>query len=183
MAEVPPGPPVLETMVAEVYGPTQQGQIALAGQIRNIFKRTDGVVDTDWYVEDDQTEYRLIADKEKAALSGVSNEEIARTLQSASQGSAVGLMHVDSSKEDVPIVVRLNRADRSSIDQLLTLRVPGADGKQIPLSDLVHVEKTIIDKSIYHKNLMPVTYVTADLAGPLKAPYMPFCKSALRSTS
>jgi multidrug efflux pump subunit AcrB len=170
VAEVPPGPPVLETMVAEVYGPTQQGQIQLAGQIREIFGRTDGVVDTDWYVEDDQTEYRLIADKEKAAMGGVSDEEIARTIQSASEGYAAGLMHVDSSKEDVPIIVRLNRADRSSLDQLLTLRVPGSEGKQIPLSDLVHIEKTVIDKSIYHKNLMPVTYVTADLAGTIESP-------------
>ena len=170
VAEVPPGPPVLETMVAEVYGPTQQGQIQLAGQIRDIFRRTEGVVDTDWYVEDDQMEYRLIADREKAAISGVSNEEIARTLQSASEGYATGLMHVDSSKEDVPILVRLNRADRSSLDRLLTLRVPGSEGKQIPLSDLVHVEKTVIDKSIYHKNLMPVTYVTADLAGTIESP-------------
>jgi len=170
VAEVPPGPPVLETMVAEVYGPTQQGQIELASRIRDIFRRTDGVVDTDWYVEDDQLEYRVIADKEKAAISGVSDEEIARTIQSASEGLAIGLMHADSSKEDVPIVVRLNRADRSSLDQLLSLRVPGADGKQIPLAELVHIEKTVIDKSIYHKNLMPVTYVVADLAGTIESP-------------
>ncbi len=170
VAEVPPGPPVLETMVAEVYGPTQQGQITLAAQIRDIFKRTNGVVDADWYVEDDQTEYRLLVDKERAAISGVTDDQIARTIQSASEGYSAGLMHVDSSKEDVPIVVRVNRADRSSISQLLTLRVPGSDGKQIPLSDLVHVEKTLIDKSIYHKNLMPVTYVTADLAGTIESP-------------
>jgi multidrug efflux pump subunit AcrB len=170
VAEVPPGPPVLETMVAEVYGPTQQGQVELARQIRDIFRRTGGVVDTDWYVEDNQLEYRVVADKEKAAISGVSDEEIARTIQSASEGLATGLMHADSSKEDVPIVVRLNRASRSSLDQLLSLRVPGADGKQIPLAELVHIEKTVIDKSIYHKNLMPVTYVTADLAGTIESP-------------
>ena len=80
VAEVPPGPPVLETMVTEVYGPTQKGQIELASKIRDIFRHTDGVVDADWYLEDDQTEDRLIVDKEKAALSGVSTEDIARTL-------------------------------------------------------------------------------------------------------
>ena len=128
------------------------------------------MVDTDWYVEDDQAEYRLIADKEKAAISGVSNDEIARTIQAASEGYTAGLMHVDSAKEDVPIMVRLNRADRSSLARLLTLRVPGTNGKQIPLSDLVRMEKTVIDKSIYHKNLMPVTYVTADLAGTIESP-------------
>jgi multidrug efflux pump subunit AcrB len=170
VAEVPPGPPVLETMVAEVYGPTQAGQMELARQIRDIFRRTEGVVDTDWYLEDDQVEYRLIPDREKAALSGISDDEIARSIQSASAGYTAGLMHVDSSKEDVPVVIRLNRADRSSLDRLLTLRVAGADSKQIPLSDLVHLEKNLIDKSIYHKNLMPVTYVTADLAGTIESP-------------
>ena len=142
----------------------------MARQIRDIFRRTDGVVDTDWYVEDDQVEYRLVPDKEKAALSGVSNAEIARSVQSASAGYTAGLMHVDSAKEDVPVVIRLNRADRSSIDRLLTLRVKGVDNQQIPLSDLVHLEKSVIDKSIYHKNLMPVTYVTADLAGTIESP-------------
>ncbi len=165
VAEVPPGPPVLETMVTEVYGPTQQGQIELARQIREIFRKTNGVVDADWYVEDDQTEDRLIIDKEKAALSGISTEDIARTLQSASSGFAVGLLHVDASKEDVPVVVRLDRAERSSIDRLLSLRV-----NQVPLFELVHIKKTVIDKSIYHKNLMPVTYVTADLAGTIESP-------------
>ncbi len=165
VAEVPPGPPVLETMVAEIYGPTQQGQIDLARKVRDVFRTTDGVVDADWYVEDDQTEYRIIPDKEKAALSGISTADIAQTLQTASAGFAAGLLHVDSSKEDVPVVVRLDRAERSSLDRLLTLRVG-----QVPLSELVHVEKTSIDKSIYHKNLMPVTYVTADLAGVIESP-------------
>ena len=78
VAEVPPGPPVLQTLVAEVYGPSQDGRIGLARQIRDLFRRTDGIVDVDWYVEDDQPEYRLIVDNEKASLNGVSEDDVAR---------------------------------------------------------------------------------------------------------
>src|SRR5580765_3309588 len=86
VAEVPPGPPVLQTLVAEVYGPAQDGRIRIAKQIRDLWKRTDGVVDVDWYVEDDQPKYRLLVDKVKAALNGISEDEIARTVQVASAG-------------------------------------------------------------------------------------------------
>ena len=84
VAEVPPGPPVLETLVAEVYGPSMERRIALARQIRDLFKQTKGVVDVDWYVEDDQTKYRLLVDEEKAALNGISEDDIARAMQMAS---------------------------------------------------------------------------------------------------
>ncbi len=79
VAEVPPGPPVLETLVAEVYGPEWKERIDRAA-IRDLWKRTDGVVDVDWYVEDDQPKYRLVVDKEKAALNGISEEDIARAM-------------------------------------------------------------------------------------------------------
>jgi multidrug efflux pump subunit AcrB len=170
VAEVPPGPPVLETLVAEVYGPTQHGQIALAKQIKERFQQTAGVVDTDWYVEDNQTEYRLIVDKEKAALSGVSEQEIAQTMEAGATGQAAGLLHVPTAKEDIPILVRLARQDRSDMNAFQTLPVQGAGGQTIPLGNLVHTEQTTIDKSIYHKNLLPVTYVTADLAGQIESP-------------
>jgi multidrug efflux pump subunit AcrB len=170
IAEVPPGPPVLETLVAEVYGPTQQGQIALAQQIKERFQQTGGVVDTDWYVEDNQTEYRLIVDKEKAALSGVSEQEIAQTMEAAASGRAAGLLHVPTAKEDIPMLVRLARQDRSDMNAFQTLPLRGASGQTIPLGDLVHTEQTTVDKSIYHKNLLPVTYVTADLAGQIESP-------------
>jgi multidrug efflux pump subunit AcrB len=165
VAEVPPGPPVLETMVTEVYGPTQQGQIELARQIREIFRKTDGVVDTDWYVgrrSDRRSPHRRQREsRSQRNLYGRHRPHFAiRLLWIRGR-----LLHADASKEDVPVVVRLDRADRSSIDRLLSLRVG-----QVPLSELVHVEKTVIDKSIYHKNLMPVTYVTADLAGAIESP-------------
>jgi multidrug efflux pump subunit AcrB len=170
VAEVPPGPPVLQTLVAEVYGPSLNGRIELARRMRDLFKRTDGVVDVDWYVEDDQPKYRLIVDNEKAALNGVSEDDIARGMEVASAGYAAGLLHEPSEKEDIPLKVRLGRSDRSDIDRLQTLKVAGREGHLIALTELVRVEKVFEDKSIYHKNLLPVTYVTADIAGSMESP-------------
>ncbi|HSW50622.1 MAG TPA: efflux RND transporter permease subunit [Bryobacteraceae bacterium] len=170
VAEVPPGPPVLQTLVAEIYGPTQQGQIALARQVREIFEKTDGIVDVDWYVEDDQPKYRLLIDKEKAALHGISEDDVAQTMRVASAGAVAGLLHVDSEKEDVAIRVRLDRATRSDLERIQSLRIQGRTGALVPLRELVRVEQTVADKSIYHKNLMPVTYVTADVAGAMESP-------------
>jgi multidrug efflux pump subunit AcrB len=170
VAEVPPGPPVLQTLVAEVYGPAQDGRIRIARQIRDLWKRTDGVVDVDWYVEDDQPMYRLLVDKEKAALNGISEDEIARTMQLASAGYPAGLLHVDSAKEDVPLMVRLDRASRSDVDRLQNLNVMGRSGRLVALRELVKVTQAVEEKSIYHKNLMPVTYVTGDVAGAMESP-------------
>ncbi len=173
VAEVPPGPPVLQTLVAEIYGPTEENRLALANKVIAIFKSTPGVVDTDWYIEADQPRARFVIDKEKAALNGISAETIAETLRIAVGGAAVDLMHVPREKEDVDIVLQLPRASRTTPDELLALRVrstvnPGAP--LVPLRELVKVEHTLVDKSIYHKNLMPVTYVIGDVAGVVESP-------------
>ena len=165
VAEVPPGPPVLETLVAEVYGPGLDRRIALARQIRDLFKQTKGVVDVDWYVEDDQSKYILSVDKEKAAISGISEDEIARAVQVASAGYQAGLLHTDAAKEDVSLTVRLDRATRSDLSRIEQLKIG-----HVALGELVHIEKVTEDKSIYHKNLMPVTYVVADIAGEIESP-------------
>jgi multidrug efflux pump subunit AcrB len=170
VAEVPPGPPVLETLVAEVYGASMERRTALARQIRELFKQTKGVVDVDWYVEDDQAQAHILVDEEKAALNGISEEDIARAVQVASAGRQAGLLHQEVEKEDVPVIVRLDRASRSDLEQMEGLKIGGLNGRQVALGELVHVEKSIEDKSIYHKNLMPVTYVTADIAGEIESP-------------
>ena len=170
VAEVPPGPPVLETLVAEVYGPDQNARIALARQIRERFRETKGVVDVDWYVEDDQPKYTLAVDQAKSALSGISVEDVARTLQVASGGLSVGLLHVDSEKQDIPLTVRLDRASRSDLERMKSLKLTGRQGQRVALGELVHQTLSVEDKSIYHKNLMPVTYVTADIAGEIESP-------------
>jgi multidrug efflux pump subunit AcrB len=183
VAEVPPGPPVLQTLVAEVYGPTEESRLALAKEVIGIFKRTPGVVDTDWYIEADQPKVRFVIDKEKAALHGISAETISQTLAIAVGGSSVDLLHDPREKEDVNIVLQLPLASRTGPDDLLALRVrsgdanalpePGAAGSPpplIPLRELVTAERTATDKSIYHKNLMPVTYVIGDVAGAVESP-------------
>ncbi len=170
VAEVPPGPPVLQTLVAEVYGPSQDERMAVAKRIRDLWRNTDGVVDVDWYVEDDQPKYRIVVDQEKAALNGISEEAIARTLSVAAAGFDAGLLHVASEKEDIALRVRMDRATRSDLDQLRNLKIAGRNGQLVAISELVHTVLTTEDKSIYHKNLMPVTYVTGDVAGAMESP-------------
>jgi multidrug efflux pump subunit AcrB len=170
IAEVPPGPPVLQTLVAEVYGPDYARQLQLAKQIQEIFDKTDGVVDVDSYVEDDQPTFQFVVDKEKAALNGVSAEQVAATLRLAVAGLPVGLAHQPQEKEDLPIVLQLARAERSSVDRLKQLKLQGRNGALVPLGELVRVDEQIAEKSIYHKNLMPVAYVTADIAGSVESP-------------
>jgi multidrug efflux pump subunit AcrB len=170
VSEVPPGPPVLQTLVAEVYGPDYQRQIEVARQIRDIFDRTAGVVDVDSYIEDEQTKYQFVIDKEKAALNGVSAEQAATTLSIAIAGLNVGLAHLPVEKEDVPIVLRLPLAARSSVDDLKRIKVIGDRGNLVALGELVRVEQLKSEQSIYHKNLMPVVYVTGDVAGAEESP-------------
>ena len=170
LAEVPPGPPVLETIVAEIYGPDYARDIGIARQVRDAMERTAGVVDVDWYVEDDQPKARFIVDQEKAALNGVSEADIARALHLASAGEVEGLLHDEREKEDVPVVLRLDRAARSDLARLQSIHVTGRDGGQVSVGELVRPELVAEDKSIYHKNLMPVVYVTADVAGSIESP-------------
>ncbi|MGE0884288.1 MAG: efflux RND transporter permease subunit [Blastocatellales bacterium] len=170
VAEVPPGPPVMQTLVAEIYGPDYERQIEIARQIRDIFDKTPGVVDVDSYVEDDQPKYRFVVDKEKAALNDVSAEQVAATLRIAVEGMSAGLLHQPQEKEDVPIALRLARAERSSTEDLKRIKVIGRHGNLVPLGELARVAEGVAEKSIYHKNLMPVTYVTGDVAGGAESP-------------
>ncbi|MBN8246263.1 MAG: efflux RND transporter permease subunit, partial [Verrucomicrobia bacterium] len=181
-AEVPPGPPVLQTLVAEVYGPDDAARRHLAEQVRAIFKETPGVVDVDWYVEEDQPKARFVIDKEKAALHGISAETISQTLRIAVGGDSVDLVHLPEEKEDVNLILQLPRSARGSPEELLALRVrsgdanalpePGAAaaGPLIPLRELVRIEPATVEQSIHRKNLMPVTYVIGDVAGAAESP-------------
>ena len=170
MAEVPPGPPVLQTLVAEIYGPDYKGQIQLAAQVKNVFQQTPGVVDVDWYVEDPQTKYDMKVDLDKAALHGISPGEVTRTLQVGLGGANAGLLHDPLSREDIPIEVRLARPDRSGIEDLGNLRLPTPSGGQIALQEVTNLHQTTIDTSVYRKNLQPVVYVTGDVAGGEESP-------------
>lgn len=170
IAEVPPGPPVMQTLVAEVYGPDYARQIEIAREIRDLFERTPGVVDVDWSVEDDQPKYRITVEKAKAELNGISTEQVTRAVRLAVAGMPIGLLHRAEEKEDVPIVLRLPREERSSLTDLLSLKLMGAAGRLVPLGEIARVEEVTADKSIHHKNLMPVVYVMADVAGEEESP-------------
>ncbi len=173
VAEVPPGPPVLQSIVAEIYGPDEAKRIELAREVRRIMERTSGVVDIDWYVEAPQPRVRYVADRRKAALHGVSEAAIAEALQLAAQGRAADLLHVPAEREDVPITLELPPAARGHPGSLLDLRLqPDRDpaAPPVPLSELVRMERDAAGPNLYRKNLKPVTYVTADVAGAVESP-------------
>jgi multidrug efflux pump subunit AcrB len=170
VAEVPPGPPVLETLVAEVYGPDLKRQTQVAAQIKKIFQTTPGVVDVDWYVEDPQTKYDMQVDLDKAALHGISAADVTQTMNIALDGAEAGLLHSPNAREDVPIEVQLARPARSGMQDLGALKLPAPDGRQVSLAEVTDLKKTTIDTSIYRKNLRDVVYVTGDVSGQEESP-------------
>ena len=167
VAEVPPGPPVLQTLVAEIYGPDAERRVALAQQVKSVLDTTDGVVDVDWYVESPQPKTTLVVDETRASAAGLGAADVAAAVRMASDGHRVGLLHDEAAREDVPIVLRLPRAERGSLAAIRQLRL-GAQG--VAIGELTREETGTEDGSIYHKNLLPVTYVTGDLAGAAESP-------------
>jgi multidrug efflux pump subunit AcrB len=170
VAEIPPGPPVLQTLVAEVYGPAYDQQIALATQIMRIFEATPGIVDVDWYVEARQPQYRIRVDQEKAALHGIATEQVVQTFKVALDGMVVGLLHLPKEKEEVPLFVQLPRQARARVADLQALQVLSSQGTMVPLSELVQVQTAAESPFIYRKNLKRVVYVTGDVAGAEESP-------------
>ena len=170
IAELPPGPPVLSTLVAEIYGPQTSRQIEIAKKVRDIFEKTPGVVDVDWMVEDNQRKVTFDVDQEKAAASGISTDAVAQSLRIALAGAAAGVVHMDREKEPVEIFLRLPLEQRSDLATLQSLNLPSPSGKLIPLAELVKTREGIEENTIYHKNLKKVTYVTGDVAGTEESP-------------
>ena len=168
VVEVPPGPPVLQTIVAEVYGPDPQRRLALARTIRSTFEATAGVVDVDWYVESDRPKLQLTVDTEKAAASGVSASQLAAIVQMAGSGAGAGLLHDPNAREDVPVVMRLPRELRGSPEAVGAIRITGRG--PVAVGDVTRSLVSNEEASVYHKNLQPVTYVTADVAGQVESP-------------
>src|SRR6187397_578826 len=167
VAEVPPGPPVLQTLVAEVYGPDPARRMAVAAEIRSIFEQTPGVVDTDWYVDAPHAKISLAVDGEKAAAAGLSPAAVAAVVRMAGSGESAGLLHDERAREDVPIVIRLPRDDRS-LEAVQSIRLRGT--RLVAVGELTTAVTTQEEASLYHKNLQAVTYVTADLAGKNGSP-------------
>ncbi|TDQ22822.1 efflux RND transporter permease subunit [Tenacibaculum caenipelagi] len=170
LVEVPPGPPVLSTIVAEVYGPDYDKQIEIANEVQNILHNTNDVVDIDWMVEDNQTEYELVIDKEKAMLYGVAPQQIAYTLNMALSNRAVSTLYDEDASNQVGIVFALDEKEKSSVQDIAQLQIKSQHGNMVSISDLVTVEEKNSAKSIYRKNQKRVVYVMADMAGELESP-------------
>ena len=176
VAEVPPGPPVLQTLVAEIYGPDEQSRLRLAEAVRTIFAETDGVVDIDWYRERERSKLVFLVDKEKAALNGLSEAEIARAVALGLSGRSIDLFHQPRDREEIDIVLQLPQAERARVDTLLDIGLRPENDPQaplVPLRELVRVEERPVDQPIYRKNLKPVIYVTGDVAGSAESPVYP----------
>jgi multidrug efflux pump subunit AcrB len=163
LVEDPPGPPVRATVVAEIHGPDYDRQREIARDIRALFAKTDQVVDIDDSVKENQEKLQLIVDKEKAALAGVSTEQIAQTLRMSVAGVAISTLHVPSAKNRVSIVLRLPKGERTGLSDMDKVYVTSPQGSQVPLSSLVKMVPTEMDKAVHHKNLEPVTYVYAEM--------------------
>ncbi len=173
VAEVPPGPPVLQTLVAEIYGPTEDDRVRLAAAVKGIFESSEGVVDVDWYRETERNRLVLTVDKEKAALNGISEAEVTRTVQLAMAGQSIDLFHQPRDIEEIDIVLELPRALRTNVEGLLNISLRSTVNPQaplVPLRELVKVSEVPVDQPIYRKNLKPVLYVTGDVAGSVESP-------------
>ncbi|WP_437823787.1 efflux RND transporter permease subunit [Tenacibaculum mesophilum] len=170
LVEVPPGPPVLSTIVAEVYGPDYDKQIEIANKVQNILHNTSDVVDIDWMVEDNQTEYEFVIDKEKAMLYGVAPQQIAYTLNMALSNRVVSTLNDEDASNQVGIVFALDEKEKSSVQDIAQLQIKSQHGNLVSISDLVTVEEKNSEKSIYRKNQKRVVYVMADMAGELESP-------------
>jgi multidrug efflux pump subunit AcrB len=173
VAEVPPGPPVLQTLVAEIYGQTDAQRLKLATKVKELLSGTEGVVDVDWYREAQRSKTVIAVDKEKAALNGISEGEISQAVDLAVKGMAVGLFHQPEDKEGVSILLELPRGQRARVESILNLQLRSGlnpSGPLVPLRELVTVSEAPIDQPIYRKNLKPVIYVTGDVAGAAESP-------------
>ena len=170
LVEVPPGPPVLSTIVAEVYGPDYNKQIEIANSVQEILKNTEDVVDIDWMVEADQTEYLFEINKEKAMLYGVAPQQITYTMNMALSNRAITNLYDEDAVNQVGLILALDEKEKSTITDISQLKVKSTQGNMVPIADLVTITENTAAKSIYRKNQKRVVYVMADMAGELESP-------------
>jgi len=170
VAEVPPGPPVLSTMVLEIYGPDSAARNQLAREVEHLLRQEPGFTDVATYVEADLPLHRYHIDTAKASLNGISPAAISDSLATALSGKNAGLVHLADEPEPVDIVLRIAKESRTRDDSLLGIQLLSKMGRLIPLSEFVTTGQQMQDQAIYHKNLMPVTYVLADLTDQLGSP-------------
>ncbi|BCG63495.1 MAG: hypothetical protein methR_P1214 [Methyloprofundus sp.] len=168
IVESPPGPPVLDTLVAEIYGPedaSYEQLLEVGKDVRKRFTATEGVVDVDDYSFVPYQRLLFKIDREKAALTHVNSQQIAQTLQIALSGKLLGTLHIPSERQALEMILQLPREQRSYISQLLTLRVKSQTGELVPLAELGQIVELDDEQTLYHKNLRRVAYVIGDTAG------------------
>ena len=170
VVEVPPGPPVMSPIVAEIYGPDYAGQIAVGKQVRQAFTETADIVAIDDYIDADSRKFVLHVLQSKAAQLGVAQSDIVEVVGMGLAGMDVTPVRNTDSKFAVPVRVVLPAEQKSTLDALLKLRVRSRDGALVPVSELVEVRDTAREKTIYHKDLLPVVYVVGDMGGKLDSP-------------
>ncbi|RDY60077.1 efflux RND transporter permease subunit [Flagellimonas nanhaiensis] len=170
IVEVPPGPPVLSTIVAEVYGPDYEKQIEIANKVKAILENTTDVVDVDWMVEDDQKEYDFVIDKEKAMLYGITPQQIVHTMGMAFRERPITHIYNEDSYDQIGILLTVAEKEKSSLDKIKQLKIASMQGNMVSVGDLVKINEGIKEKSIYRKNQKRVVYVMSDMAGKLESP-------------
>jgi multidrug efflux pump subunit AcrB len=170
VVEVPPGPPVLSTLVAEVYGPDYNQQLEVASHIKKILNSTNDVVDVDWMAEALQDEYTLEIDNEKAMLNGIAPQQIVGNLTYILREMPISNLYDEKSAQPVGIVLALQDKDKSTLDDLQSIKIKNAMGQTIPIGNLVKIKKGKLQKTIYRKDQKRVVYVLADMAGKLESP-------------
>lgn len=170
VVEVPPGPPVLSTLVAEVYGPDYRQQIDVARQVKNLLNNTIDVVDVDWTVESGQTEYKLAVDHEKAMLNGIVPQQVVGNLTYLLGEYPVSHYYDETAADPVSMVLALHDRDKSSLADIQNLKIKGMRGQMLPVGDIVKVKKDTLQATLYRKDQKRVVYVLADMAGDLESP-------------
>ena len=170
IVEVPPGPPVLSTIVAEVYGPDYNEQINIARNIKQILNETQDVVDIDWRVEADQKELHFEIDRERASLEGIVPAQLVNALQLSLGEHAIANAYRENANQPIGIVFKTANEEKADLDKLLQLKVISAYGHPVEVGELVKVVEQPIEKSIFRKNKRRVVYVTAEMAGDLESP-------------
>ena len=169
VVEVPPGPPVLSPIVAEIYGPDAAGRHQVAKAVRAVFERTPGVVDVDDSSIAAAPKTMLLVDRQKASMLGVPQQAIVTTLRAGLAGEATAFLH-DETKYPAAAVLQLPPEQHGDLNALLQLTVRSADGKPVPIRELVTLSDQVSEQPIYHKDLLPVNFVVADMAGALDSP-------------
>lgn len=170
IVEVPPGPPVMAPIVAEVYGADYAEQIKQAKKLRALFEQTPDIVDVDDWIAAPQEQWTIQVDRHKASMLGLNQSAIVQAMNTALVGEDVSFLHMQNNKYPVAIRLTLSEGDKVNLQQVKALQLRSLNGELVALADVINIEKTVAEQTIYHKNLQPVVFVTADMAGKLDSP-------------